>query len=89
MKQFYLDTCIWINLFKKEGDPEKGIPYWEIAKEFINNLKDNNNQIIVSTIILKELSFKAEDKFELIKSFFEKEEYIKIIRTTPEDYSCD
>lgn len=43
MKRFYLDTCIWMNLFKKEGNPEKGVPYWKIAKEFINNLKKENH----------------------------------------------
>lgn len=86
-KSYYLDTCIWLNLFKKEGDPTKGIPYWKIAKEFIKFIEKSDNSIIVSTIILKELSFKLPEKFDFIMEFFDKSSYIKLIKTTPEDYN--
>ena len=34
-QRYYVDSCIWLNLFKEEGDPTKGIPYWTLAKKFI------------------------------------------------------
>src|SRR3989344_1127804 len=86
-KSYYVDTNIWLNLFKKEGDYTKGIPYWKIAKEFIEKVNEDNDKIIVSTIILKEIYFTVKDKFNLIKRFFKESEFIEIINTMPEDYS--
>ena len=86
-KSYYLDTNIWLNLFKKEGDYSKGVPYWKIAKQFIEKVNENNDKIIVSTITLKEIYFIAKDKFNLIKRFFKESEFIKIINTLPEDYN--
>ncbi len=86
-KDYYVETCIWLNLFKKEGDSIKGIPYWELAKDFIEQVEKQNNSIIVSTIVLKELYFTARGKFNIIKKFFKDTNYIKIIKTTPEDYN--
>ena len=85
-KEYYIETCIWLNLFKKEGDSTKGIPYWKLAKDFIEQVEDQNEKIVVSTIVLKELYFTAKDKFNRIKKFFKESEYIKIVKTTPEDY---
>ncbi len=82
---FYVDTCIWLNLFKKEGDSTKGTPYWKLAEEFIEIKKDS--KIIVSTIILKELNFKLRNKFWLVEGFFKSRDYIKIVKTGPEDYN--
>ena len=82
-----IDTCIWLNLFKKEGDETKGIPYWKLAKDFIEQIKDDNDLIIVSTIILKELTFKLGEKFNEGKQYFQESEFIQIIKTTPEDYN--
>lgn len=85
MQSFYLDSCIWLNLFKKEGDPTKGTPYWKIAEDLIEHIKEGNNEIIVSPNVLKELSFKAENIFKIIKRFFEDEKYIKMIELIEED----
>ncbi len=81
-KTYYVDSCIWINLFKKEGDSTKGDPYWKLAKDFI----EDENIIIVSTIVIKELSFKLEEKLKLVMKFFNDNESIKLIKTVPEDY---
>ena len=86
-KSGYLDTCIWLNLFKKEGDPTKGIPYWKLAKDFIENVEDEKGMIFVSTINLKELSFKLEGKFDDVKQFFKEAGFIEIIKTANEDYN--
>ena len=80
--KFYLDACIWLNLFKKEGDTRKGTPYWKIAEEFIEKRKG----IIVSTIVIKEIAYKAEEKFGKIEKFFIKKKEIDLIKTKKEDY---
>ena len=85
-KEYYLDSCIWLNLFKKEGDPTKGTPYWKLAKDFIEQVEDEKGTVIVSTIILKELHFKLEGKFYDVKRFFKEAEHITIVKTTNEDY---
>ncbi len=85
-KSHYVDTCIWINLFKKEGDETKGIPYWKLAKDFIEQVEDDHGIIIVSTITLKELTFKLGDKLDYVKQFFQESGFIHIIKTIPEDY---
>lgn len=83
---YYVDTCIWLNLFKKEGDSTKGKPYWEIARDFLDKVAVSNNKILVSTIVLKELSFKVESQFPKILDFLKNSDYIEIIKTTTEDY---
>jgi len=84
--KYYIDTSVWLNLFKKEGNPEKGVPYWEIAKEFIENaLLSENKEIFYSGFILKELSFKLEEsKYKEKIEFFKSE--LKYARATKEDY---
>jgi len=58
---YYIDTCIWLNLFKQEGDPSKGIPYWKIAKEFIDKVGSSNEKhIVYSGFVLRELEIKLE-----------------------------
>ncbi|MBW2995298.1 PIN domain-containing protein [Candidatus Woesearchaeota archaeon] len=77
--KYYLDSCIWLNLLKKEGDPKKGRPYWKIAEDFITN----NSEIYISTIILKELSFKLNRK---IANQLCKKHKIILIKTENKDY---
>ena len=84
--EYYLDTCIWLNLFKKESDPTHKISYWKLAKDFIEQVEEKNGKIIVSTIVLKELYFTMNDTFSRIQKFFKESECIKIVKTNPEDY---
>ena len=53
MKLFYIDSCIYINLWNKEGNEALGIPYWKIALDFFN--KYSCSKIYFSGFILKEL----------------------------------
>ena len=86
-KSFYVDTCIWLNLFKKEGDESKGIPYWKIAKDFIEKIMFSESIILYSGFILKEMSFKlSDDEFKEKLEFMKKELKIKFIKATEEDY---
>jgi len=84
--KYYIDTSVWLNLFKKEGNPEKGVPYWEIAKDFIEKARlSEKHEIFYSGFILKELSFKLEEsKYREKIEFFKRE--LKYARATKEDY---
>jgi len=83
---YYVDTCIWLNLFKKEVNKKGGIPYWKIAEDFIKILEEKQEKIIVSTIVLKELYFTLKEKFPIINRFLKESDFIEIIKTSPEDY---
>lgn len=84
---FYVDTCIWLNLFKKEGDPAKGGPYWKIARDFLVFVEESNLLIIISPFVLREVRFKLNHNYVMAKDFFDKTKYIKSIKTVKEDYS--
>ena len=89
-KSFYLDTCIWLNLFKKEGDSSKGVPYWEIARDFIEKVMfSKNEEIIYSSLILKELKFKICNENILKEKllFLKEEDKFRSVEVTEEDYS--
>jgi len=88
-KPFYVDSCIWLNLWKKEGDATKGIPYWKIAKDFIERIMfSEHEEIIYSGFILKELKYKLdEDTFNEKLLFFQNEEKIRFVKATEDDYS--
>jgi predicted nucleic acid-binding protein len=83
---FYLDSCIWLNLFKNEGDSTKGKPYWKIAEDFLKYVSSNDNEIFVSSIIVKEIFFKAKNIFKSVNTFFQEEKYIQNISVKKEDY---
>ena len=85
-KRYYLDTSIWLNLFKKETNPKGCIPYWKLAKDFIQKVEENSEKLIVSTIVLKEIYFSANEKFNIIKKFLDESDFIEIVKTSPEDY---
>ena len=87
MKKYYVDTCIWLNLFKKEGDATKGKPYWKIAEEFIKYIEKTRNDLIVSTIILKELEHKLGEGIIFAKEYFKQKGFITIIKTENSDYT--
>ncbi len=54
--KYYVDTCIWLNLFKKEGNPAKGIPYWRLARDFVENILMSSEDIIIySDIVAREI----------------------------------
>lgn len=87
MKTYYIDTCIWLNLFKKEGDPARGIPYWQIARNFIDKVGESNDKIIVSTIVLKELSCKLGHGYNKALNFIKALDCVEIIKTDNSDYN--
>ncbi len=82
-KKYYLDTCIWLNLFKKEGDASKGKPYWKIAEEFI---KKKEQLITFSPLVLKELEYKINNKTKFKEIFKFLKDNFTFIKISIKDY---
>ena len=56
MISYYIDSCIYLNLWQKETD-EAGNPLWKYAEEFFEKADDENSIIYYSGFLLKELLF--------------------------------
>jgi len=85
--KYYVDTSIWLNLFKKEGDSSKGVPYWQMAKEFIERVMfSKDDEIIYSDIVLREIRLKlGEYESNKVEKFFSKEPKCVKVDLTNED----
>lgn len=80
MRNYYIDTCVWINIFKKEGS-NKGKPYGKISKKFIRKvISSKSDTIFYSGIVLRELQLKLnpEEYDYAIKSIEEIDRFIRI-----------
>lgn len=84
--RYYLDSCIWLNLFKKEMSRDGGFSYWEIVLDFLENVDERRGMIYVSSIVLKELYFIMKKDFWKAKKFFKECEFVRIIKTAEKDY---
>ena len=49
--KYYIDTCIWLNLIKREAKGKK--LFWKFAQEFIEQHK--NSELLISSAVLREL----------------------------------
>lgn len=86
-KTYYVDACIWLNLFKKEGDPNKGTPYWKITQDFLEKIMFSEDEIAYSGFVLKEIKFKISEKdFIEKREFLESEPKFSFVKATPDDY---
>ncbi len=88
-KSYYIDSCIWLNLFKKEGSPEEGIPYWKIAKDFIEKVMfSEDEEIVYSGLILKEIKYKLGTRslFRGKELFLKEERKFRFVKVIKEDY---
>jgi len=76
-KNFYVDTCIWINIINKENYSNY-IPIFVNSINCVKLLKEKH-QIIISEIILKELDYKL-NRFQFIRNFLkDKRVILKVI----------
>ncbi len=72
MKSYYVDSCIYLNLWQEEVDERTGVAYWKFAKEFFDRVEDENSVIYYSGFLLKELKYiLTEDEFNNKKELFE------------------
>jgi predicted nucleic acid-binding protein len=84
-KSYYVDTCIYLNLWWKE---EIGsLKVWRYAKDFLENAESNHNIIYYSGYILKELLHKlSKEEFDIKKEMFEFTNNYKKITMNEEEY---
>lgn len=86
MNSYYVDTCIYLNLWKKEVD-EDGHNLWEFAKDFFEKADDENSIIYYSGYLLKELMFVLdEDMFINKLELFNFSPNFRRINLTKEEY---
>lgn len=88
-RRYYLDTCIWLNLFKKEDKLAKGFPLWKIAKDFIEKVMfSESDKIIYSGFVLKEIKFKVKNENFFVEKleFLRKEEKFRFETACSDDY---
>ncbi|MBI4146546.1 PIN domain-containing protein [Candidatus Woesearchaeota archaeon] len=85
--KYYVDTSIWLNLFKKEGDRARGVPYWQLAKEFLERvLFSKDDALVYSGIVLRELQIKlGEPTYQEKKRWFEEEPKFLKVEVVNED----
>jgi predicted nucleic acid-binding protein len=88
-KLFYVDSCIWLNFFKKEQNVYTGFRYGEVAKKFIDKIIfSENNEIIYTGFVLKELKSKLNTNEFNEKLLFLKNEFkFKFEKAMDEDYN--
>lgn len=84
MTSFYVDTCVYLNLWKKEVD-ENGEKLWLYAKNFFELAEKTHSKIYYSGFILKEMLFLLSTNEYLEKrEFFEDSLFEKIVLTEEE-----
>jgi len=85
MKNYYVDSCIYLNLWKKEVD-DSGALLWKYAEEFFEKVENENSIIYYSGYLLKELLFTSdENKFiEKLELFNYSSNYQRIDLTKEE-----
>lgn len=87
-KTYYVDSCIWLNLFKNEGDESKGTPYWKIAQDFLEKIMFSEHEIVYSGFVLKEIKHKLDDDklFKDRHDFMKQEPKFSFVKALDEDY---
>lgn len=86
MGSYYVYSCIYLNLWKKEVD-EKGNPLWKFAKEFFEKAEDENSIVYYSGYLLKELMFVFDEKRFIDKlELFNFSPNFKRVNLTKEEY---
>ncbi|MBU0470149.1 MAG: PIN domain-containing protein [Nanoarchaeota archaeon] len=88
-KTYYVDSCIWLNFFKKEGDINNGVPYWKLAENFFEKIIFSEDNIIYSGFILKEIKYNLNNNelFKEKQAFIQEEPKFKFVKVVEEDYA--
>jgi len=86
MKYYYVDSCIYLNLWKKESE-ESGNLLWKSAKDFFEKAENENSVIYYSGFLLKELMFVLDEREFIDKlELFNYSPNFKRISLTKEEY---
>ena len=78
--KYFIDTCIWLNLIKKETKGK--VLFWKHAQDFFK--QHNDSELIISKIVINELFNHTES--EQINSVLKLNNII-LIDVTKEDYT--
>ena len=83
---FYVDTCIYLNLWQKESDAKQGIPFWQLAKDFFDKYDNDETTFYYSGFVLKELKYiLSEEEFNKKQMLFRfSPNFKKLILSTDE-----
>jgi len=57
--RFYIDTCVFLNVWKKEVGPNPAQPFWEKSLLFLHKHKGH---ILISSAVLQELGQPTEGR---------------------------
>ena len=86
MKSYYADSCIYLNLWKKEVD-EYGNKLWEFAKDFFEKAESEEAIIYYSGFLLKEFLFLLSTEEYLQKrELFDSSPNFKKVMLSKEEY---
>ncbi|MEK6889176.1 MAG: PIN domain-containing protein [Nanoarchaeota archaeon] len=84
--RYYIDTCIYLNLWQKEINPKTGLKLWKIARDFLQKIEDKENIILFSGFVLKETSYILRKSFDEKRNIFLDKSKFKKVFANPEDY---
>jgi len=86
MTSYYVDTCIYLNLWQKEEI--NGLKVWKYAKEFLEKAEANHCTIYYSGFILKELMYiLSNEEFLIKKEMFEYTNNYRKAHLTEEEFN--
>src|SRR3989344_6607147 len=69
---FYVDTCIYLNLWQKEVEKKTWVKLWKFAQRFFEKAEEKSFTIYYSGFMLKELSYiLTREEFYKKKLMFE------------------
>jgi predicted nucleic acid-binding protein len=87
MQSFYVDTCVYLNLWKKEKSFILGKPFWVHAKNFFDYAYRHELIIYYSGFLLKELHYKlTNEEFVKKRAFIESSENFLRVNLSQEEY---
>ena len=85
---YYIDTCIYLNLWQKEVDDNTGALLWKFTKEFLEKVETENSIVYYSGFILKELKFiLTDEEFDKKKILFESSPNFRMVFLSEEEYN--
>lgn len=85
---FYVDSCIYLNLWQKERGKKLKIPYWKLAKLFFEKIEEEESIIYYSGFLLKELKFiLTEEEFNQKRKLFESSPNFQRIKLSQNEFN--
>ena len=85
-RRYYIDTCIYLNLWQKEIDPKTGLKFWKIARDFLQKIENTDSIVLLSGFVLKEISYILGNSFNDRRGIFSDHTKFERIFASPQDY---